>query len=61
MQQNVHSSTVIKVSKILFRIIIKSNQNLTRFKESSHYGGWLSDMSIRLLACKTNLLNNNCK
>lgn len=61
MRNNVHSSTVIKISKILFTIITSNNQNLLKFKECSNCAGWLSDMQARLVACKTNTLNNNCK
>ncbi len=61
MQSNIHSTTVIKISKILFTIITTSNQNLLKFKECSNNAGWLSDMSARLQACRTNTLNNSCK
>ncbi len=52
MQQNVHSTTVVKISKILFKLISNSSQNLMRFKECYYYGGWLSEIASRLSTLK---------
>ncbi len=58
MQPNVHSSTVVKVSKVLFKLISFNNQNLMRFKECCYCGGWLSEIPSRLASFKGNLLNS---
>ena len=61
MQANIHDSTVVKASKILFKILLANNQiNLAKFKESLFYGGWLNNVANKLNSFKSNMLNN-CK
>lgn len=43
MQPNVHHTTLIRMVKILFQLLLNI-QNLNRFKESSLNGGWLNNV-----------------
>jgi len=45
MQPRVHPSTVIKASKCLFALLLNP-VNLSRFKESQQFGGWLNHVVI---------------
>jgi hypothetical protein len=48
-QPNVHRSTVVLVTKILFTLLINI-QNLNRFKETTYCGGWLQNVFAQLVS-----------
>lgn len=58
MQPHVHKTTLIKSCKMLFTLLLNS-QNLFRFKESTYCGGWLNNVFSQIVSNKSDLNYTN--